>query len=84
MSQNGGGWEEKPRGGFAGKQRGASSSARARGLLLMSESQKASRLLTGFACLGYIECDATVASGRNRYPMLPLAGFASLLEQRTR
>jgi len=40
--------------------------------------------LTGFACLGYIECDATVASGRNRYPMLPLAGFASLLEQRTR
>ena len=39
MSQNGGGWEEKPRRSFAGKQRGASSSARARGLLLMPESQ---------------------------------------------
>jgi len=39
MSQNGAGWEEKPREGFAGKQRGASSSARAGSLLLISESQ---------------------------------------------
>ena len=41
MPQDGGGWEGKHRRSFAGKQRGASSSARAGGLLLISESQGA-------------------------------------------